>query len=132
MRGARHPAGSLGTGMLAVALVAILASGCGSSSTNSSREGSTKTAAPPGAVVLSCASTPAGVGALRVSGTGCPTGRDVVASWTAKDACATPAGTSRTSCTVGSYRCLTAATERGLAVSCARPGSSISFVAKHR
>jgi hypothetical protein len=131
MRAARHPAISLGAGMLALALVAILASGCGSSGTESSGKGSTtKTAAPPGAAVLACAGTPAGAGALRTSGVGCARGREVVARWTARDACGANAGTSRTSCTVGGYRCLGIATERGLAVSCARPGHSISFVAK--
>jgi hypothetical protein len=134
MRVARHPASSLlATGMLAVALVAVLASGCGSSGPkNSSGEGSTKTAAPPGAAVLACAGAPVGVGALRASGVGCATARRVAAGWTARDTCGANAGTSRTSCTVGGYRCLTTVTERGLAISCARPGRSISFVARRR
>ncbi|HET7485172.1 MAG TPA: hypothetical protein VFJ64_07315 [Solirubrobacterales bacterium] len=134
MRVARHPASSLlATGMLAVALMATLASGCGSSGTkNSSGEGSTKTTAPPGAAVLACTGASGGVGTLRASGVGCATGRQVAAGWTARDACGTNSGTSRTSCTVAGYRCLGIATERGLAVSCARPGRSISFVAKRR
>ncbi len=134
MRGARHPAlFPVAVGLLAVALLAILANGCGSSGTESSGEGSTKTtAAPPGSAVPACADTPAGVEALRASGVGCATGRRIVAGWTAKGACATPAGASRTSCTVGDYHCLGTATDRGLAVSCARPGSSISFVAKRK
>jgi hypothetical protein len=119
--------------MLAVALVAILASGCGSSGTKSSEEGSTtKTAAPPGAAVLACTGAPVGVGTLRASGVGCATSRQVAAGWTAKNACGAHADTSRTSCTVGAYRCLGIATEHGLAVSCTRPGHSISFVAKRR
>lgn len=132
MRGARHPAGSLGTGMLTVALVAILVSGCGSSDTNSSGEGSARTAAPPGAATLSCPSASTDIEALRTSGVGCPTGRLVAAGWTANNACTAHAGTSRTSCTEGGYRCLGITTERGLAVSCARPDRSISFVFKHR
>jgi hypothetical protein len=119
--------------MLAVALLAILASGCGSSGTNSSGEGSTaKTAAPPGAAALACAGAPTGVGALRASGDDCAAGREVAAGWTAKNACGGRAGISRTSCAVGGYRCLGVATEHGLAVNCARPGRSISFVAKRR
>lgn len=129
MRGARHPASSLGTGILTVALVAILASGCGSSDTNSSGGGSTVTAAPPGASALACTGAPTAIETLRTSGVGCPTGRLVAAGWTANNACAAH-GTSRTSCAVGGYRCLGIATERGLAISCARPGRSISFVAK--
>jgi hypothetical protein len=117
-------------GLLAVALIAIPASGCGSSGTESSGGGSTKTAAPLSAAALSCANAPTDIGQLRVSGVDCAAGRDVVAGWAAKDACEAPAAASRTSCTAGGYRCLGIATERGLAVSCAQPGRSISFVAK--
>lgn len=140
MRGARHPAlFPLAAGLLAVALLAILVAGCGSSdtgssdkgsNTGSSDKGSTKTTEPQGAAARACAGTPASVGALRVSGVACATGRDIVAGWTAKGACAAAADSSRTSCTVGAYRCLGTATDRGLAVSCARPGRSISFVVK--
>jgi hypothetical protein len=113
-----------------MALIAILASGCGSSGTETSGEGSTQTAAPPGAAVLACTGAPAGVGALRVSGVNCAMGRQVVVAWTAKKACQAVPGASRTSCTAGAYRCLGIATERGFAISCARPGRSISFVVK--
>jgi hypothetical protein len=130
MRGACQPALSIGAGVLVLALLAILASGCGSSGTGSPGEGSTKTVPPPGAAVRDCAGASASVKELRVSDVGCATGRDVVAGWTAKNACAPPAGASRTSCTVGDYRCLGTATERDLAVSCARPGHSISFVVR--
>jgi hypothetical protein len=130
MRGARHSALTVAAALLAVALLAILASGCGSTSTEPSGAGSTKTAAPPGAVVPVCTGGPASIGTLRVSGVACTTGREVAAGWSATNACSTPAGASRTSCTVGGYRCLGTVTEHGLAVSCARPGRSISFVAK--
>jgi hypothetical protein len=132
MRAARHPAlFPVAAGLLAIALLAIPVTGCGSADTGSSGEGSTKTTAPPGAAVLACSGTPAGAGALRASGVTCDTGRNVVAGWAAKAACAAPAGSSRTSCTVGAYRCLGVAANRGLTVSCARPGRSISFVIKH-
>jgi hypothetical protein len=132
MRGARHRALAIEVCVLGAALLAILASGCGSSSTETAGERSTKTAAPPGTAVQSCSGTSTGVGRLRVSGAGCATGRQVVAGWTSKKACATRAGASRTSCSVGAYRCLGAATERGLAVSCARAGRSVSFVVIRR
>jgi len=46
-------------------------------------------------------------------------------------ACAPFGGASRSSCSVyGGYRCLGAVTDRGVAVSCARTGSSVAFVAK--
>ena len=131
MRGARHPAlFPAAAGLCAVALLAILASGCGSSSTESSGAGSTETLAQPGVATLACTDAPADAGALRVSGVDCATGREVVTGWTAKNACAAPVNASRTSCTVGDYRCLGTATRRGLAVSCARAGHSISFVVK--
>jgi len=132
MRGARHPAGSLGIGLLAVALLAIFACGCGSSGTETPGEGSTKTASPPGASVQRCSGTSAGVDMLRVSGASCATGHEVVAGWSSKKACVTRPGASRTSCAVGAYRCLGAVTERGLAVSCARPGRSVSFIVTRR
>jgi hypothetical protein len=119
--------------MVAVALLAILSSGCGSSSTESSgEETSAKTATPPGAVVPVCTAATANVGAMRVSGVSCATGRKVAAGWSSKSACSTPSGASRTSCKVGAYRCLGITTERGLVVSCARPRRSISFIAKRK
>jgi hypothetical protein len=132
MRGARHPALPLAASLLAVALLATLAGGCSSSSTNAAGEGSTKTAAPPGAVVPVCTAAPAGVATLRVSGVDCAKGREVVSAWIAKSACRAVPGASRTSCTADTYRCLGATTELGLAVSCSRPGRSISFVSRRK
>jgi hypothetical protein len=132
MRAARHPALSVAAAILTVALLATMTNGCGSSGTEAEVEGSTKSASPPGASVRRCAGTSASLRGPRVTGASCATGRQVVAGWTSKKACATRAGDSRTSCSVGGYRCLATATERGLAVSCARPGRSISFVAKRR
>jgi hypothetical protein len=75
--------------------------------------------------------TVAGTEALRVTGIGCDVGRGVVAAWAGKSECAPAAGASRSSCSVyGEYRCLAAATDRGVSVSCARPGGSAAFVAK--
>lgn len=78
----------------------------------------------------SCKDTVAGTGQLRVTGIGCDAGRGVVAAWIGEPACSNPADTSRFSCPVEGYRCLGAATERGIAVSCSRSGSSIAFLAK--
>jgi hypothetical protein len=129
----RHPLPAL----VAVALVAVAVGGCGSSGAGSSSEqamessgSATTSTAPAGASAQACAGAVRGIATLRVAGVGCATGRGVVASWSDKPACAGPAGASRVSCTVEGYRCLGAATDRGLAVSCARPGRSISFVAR--
>jgi hypothetical protein len=50
--------------------------------------------------------------------------------WQRQRSCAKPSAASRTSCLTRSYRCLSARTDRGIAVSCSRPGQSIAFVAR--
>lgn len=127
MRCARHPL-SLASIALALAL-SVAASGCGSSDTDESTPPSNE-GAPAGATAKSCSGAIAGTESLRVTGVDCAIGRGVVAAWTDHKAC-TPVGeASRTFCTVGEYRCLGAISDRGVAVSCARPGRSISFVAR--
>ena len=123
--------------LLATALCAALIGGCGSSGGDSSEAGGGEPTArartpeaPPGASARSCGNTTVkGTETLRVTGIGCDTGRGVVAAWAGDEACSSPAGESRYSCSVGEYRCLGAATAQGIAVSCSRPGSSISFLA---
>lgn len=131
---ARHPL-SLALAVLAAGLFALLGSGCGASDetteSGSSSGGAASTSKPPaGAAARDCAAAVAGISRLRVTEVDCPTGQDVVFGWDEKGSCRAPAGASRVSCNVGGYRCLGAATESGLAVSCARPGHSVSFVAK--
>ena len=115
--------------------VGVLVVGCGSSNDESST-GATSEAtatvpdAPPGATAQECGNTTvAGTSQLRVTGVGCPVGRGIVASWSKNDACT--AADSRPACTVNrGYRCIAARTDAGLAVSCARSGRSLSFIAK--
>jgi hypothetical protein len=134
---ARHPL-SLALVLLVASPFATLVSSCGSSGESSSSSsspggGGAATATPPapaGASAQSCAGTVAGVSRLRVTGAGCAVGRGVTAVWANESACATPPGASRVSCRVKRYHCLGAATDRGLAVSCAGPGRSISFDAR--
>lgn len=110
--------------------------GCGSSDEapgGSDSTGGTSaptSTAPEGATVQACGGAIAGVSQLRASGVGCPVARGIVASWETKRDCEAAAGVSRTACSIGRYRCLGTATERGLAVSCAAAGGSISFIAK--
>jgi predicted small secreted protein len=125
------------TRVLALVLVAaaFLAAGCGSSS-GSGNESSTATATepaggPPGAAAQSCKVTVRDVGALRATGVSCQTAAQVAAGWTASTGCAPSGNSSRTSCSIGRYRCLSLAADRGIAVSCAAPGHSVSFLA-HR
>jgi hypothetical protein len=125
---------------LPFALAALLVAGCGSSSDSESETGggpssrpavtTTSPTAPPGAGAESCGNTTvAGTSQLQASGVGCAIGRGIVAAWANDASCA--AATSRPSCTVyDGYRCIGARTDAGIAVSCARPGRSVSFVAK--
>jgi hypothetical protein len=122
---------------LAALAAAFAATGCGSSGGDSSRSSerttatATTPAAPPGASARSCEGTVAGTGAVRVTGVGCDVGRALVAAWAGKPSCSSPAGESRFSCSVyRGYRCLGAAVEGGIAVSCSRPGSSVAFIAR--
>jgi hypothetical protein len=132
---ARQPP-SLALVVLAVSLLAALGGGCGSSDEtteggSTGGESATTSTAPAGAAAQSCAGAVGDIGRLRVTGVGCSPGRDVAVGWGKKSACRQPAGASRVSCSVEDYRCLGVATDRGVAVSCAKPGRSISFVAKH-
>jgi hypothetical protein len=125
--------------LLALAALTVTATtGCGSSGNGGAESDEAKTTAtattppaPPGASARSCEGTVAGTGEVRVTGIGCDVGRGVVAAWANKPDCSVTPGATRFSCAVlGGYRCLGAATDRGFAVSCARPGSSVAFVAK--
>lgn len=126
--------------LVAAALLAVLAPGCGSGDSGSESSPApdrnpTATAttppAPPGASARACEDTAAGTEQLRVTGIGCDVGRGVVAAWTGKPSCAPGNEASRVSCAVrDGYSCLGATTERGIAVSCSAPGRSIAFVAK--
>jgi hypothetical protein len=126
--------------LLVVAALAAATSGCGSSdggsgygSRDSTEDSPTATAttpdAPPGASARTCDSGVPGTEEVRVTGIGCDAGLRVVAAWAAEPSCSTPAGGSRFSCSVSdSYRCLGTSTDRGIAVSCARPGASVAFI----
>ncbi|HEY5815579.1 MAG TPA: hypothetical protein VIS95_04480 [Solirubrobacterales bacterium] len=125
----------------ALLILAATAAGCGDSDGggyggDAGGQAPTATAttppAPPGASARDCGETTvAGTEGLRVTGVGCDVGRGVVATWMNAPGCIPDGGASRSSCTVHrDYRCLAAATDRGLAVSCARPGSSIAFFAR--
>lgn len=126
---ARHLSASIGACVLAAALIGLFATGCGSSeSESSSDEAPQSRPAPPGANARSCTVSVRGVSELRATGAVCSTAAEVAAAWAAERGCKLAAKASRGACTVGRYRCLATTSERGLAVSCARPGRSISFV----
>ena len=123
--------------LFAVLAIAAAIAGCGSSSEQTGTTeppASTSTVpvseAPVGVRAQSCKGTSAAASEIRVTGVSCAAGRSTVAAWSRERSCSSPAGTSRTSCKVGKLTCLGAATDRGVAVTCAGVGRSISFVGK--
>jgi hypothetical protein len=127
----------LATPLAIVALAAALLAGCGSSSHGGSDAASSTAApkaggsgAPAGASARACVIDAAGASALRVTGVSCGTGQKTATAWQRDASCKPARGGSEAGCTVGAYRCIATATDRGLAVSCARRGHSIAFTAK--
>lgn len=126
--------------LLVLATLASSAAGCGSDGSGSGygpkdssapTAAATTPAAPPGATARACDGGPPGSEQLRVTGVDCDTGREVAAAWTDAPACAPASGASRSACSAGDgYRCGAATVERGIAVSCARRGASVAFVAE--
>lgn len=129
--------------LLLALIAAALAVGCGSdesSETTSGRSGTETTQAhesgaggaksPVGVRARSCTVTASDYEMLRVTGVDCRAGAKVAAGWTEGPGCRPAPGESRAACSVGEFRCLTAAVGRGLAVTCARPERSVAFIAK--
>jgi hypothetical protein len=121
-------AGKIGRSLAPLATVALLAAalvlaGCGSSGETTQRA---TRQAPVGSSVTSChddlLSEPA-----RAAGASCGEARSVATRWVHSRSCMSSSGESRGSCTLGGFGCLSARTGRGFAVSCARPGRTISF-----
>jgi hypothetical protein len=126
----------LATPLAIVALAAALLGGCGGSSGDGSDSDTTTaprasgSSAPAGATAKSCPTRSADAKDLRATGLGCKQGRQLMEEWTHSESCAAPPDSSRSSCSLGPYRCLAAATDRGLTVSCARSGQSVAFTVK--
>lgn len=126
----------LATRLVIVALAAALLSGCGSSSDEGTETAARTSSAadssstPVGASAKSCRARSADTRGLRATGVSCKEARRLLADWNASKSCAAPADASRSSCSLGSYRCLAAATDRGLTVSCARSGQSVAFTVR--
>jgi hypothetical protein len=121
-----------------VALTLALLSGCGSSDGDSDSASvpqptpkASGSPAPAGAAAHSCAVKAGSASGLRATGIPCERAKRLAAAWVRNKGCAPADGASRSSCKLeGDYDCLTAVTDRGLAVSCARPGSSVAFTVK--
>jgi hypothetical protein len=123
---------------LAIAALTIaLLSGCGSPA-DGGDSGSISTApeagagkAPAGASAHECSGRAGEATALRATGVSCAQAEQLARAWAKDPGCAPGEGASRSSCRLeGDYDCLAAATGRGLAVSCARPGGSVAFTVR--
>jgi hypothetical protein len=135
------------TALAAIVLcAALLAAGCGGGSSGGSNstaapeggggtsggEGPKKATAPnapAGSKVVACEEGAAEVEGLRATAVDCGTADRIMRRWQNHRSCALAEGASRGSCALGSFRCQAVRTEAGAAVSCARPGGDIAFVA---
>lgn len=121
-----------------VVLTAMVIAGCGSDDGDESTTGpepATTSAKPPpaapaGATAKACDTHAVDAEALRVTGGSCGEGRKTMFAWQRAESCGVIGDTSRGACSVNSYRCLSLQVDPGLAVSCARSGRSIVFIAK--
>jgi hypothetical protein len=124
----------LAVALATVVLAAALAAGCGDSSVEpgESRTGTVTSVEPGpiGASARSCGAQAADVEGLRATGIPCELARRAMYGWQRETSCALATGASRGSCQIRSYRCQAVRAGRGLAVSCARPGQSVAFLAK--
>jgi hypothetical protein len=123
-----------------VLCAALLAAGCGGGGSGGSGStappagagGTPKKAtapnAPAGSKVVACKESAAGIGGLRAAAIDCRSARDVAGGWGRDQACALREGESRGSCSVEGFRCQAVRTDRGAAVSCARPGGDVAFI----
>ncbi|HUB99977.1 MAG TPA: hypothetical protein VMS11_09155 [Solirubrobacterales bacterium] len=120
-----------------IALAAAVFAGCGGSSESDSTETGSGAApqggaatAPAGASAAKCDVNVAEVEAVRATGISCGETKAVLLAWQRNNGCVGSQGISHVACTVRSYRCIATRTERGVSVSCSKPGRSIAFTSK--
>jgi hypothetical protein len=119
---------------LAVLAAALLVAGCGGGSSSSSSSTAPQNApkqatspnAPAGSRVTSC-----GEGTqLRATAVSCETARAMVGAWEQSQGCAPTIGASRSSCSLGRFRCQAVQVDQGISVSCAAPAGDVAFLVK--
>jgi hypothetical protein len=121
---------------LAVLTAALLVAGCGggsgSSSSSTAPEGTAPKAtspnAPAGSKVVSCGENRMEIKGLRATAVDCATARTTMKHWVSSHVCTLGNG-SRSSCSLGGFRCQAVKVEKGAAVSCAGPQGDVAFIA---
>lgn len=122
---------------VAAALAVLLAAGCGGGSGSGESAGSSSTVpkasapnAPAGSKVVSCTEGREEASDLRATAVDCDVARATMRSWQSSHTCTLGAHGSRSSCSVGDFRCQAARVQHGAEVSCAQPGGDVSFITK--
>jgi hypothetical protein len=129
--------------VLVVLAVALLVGGCGGGSgggsTSTEPEGGATEGAPPpkatspnapaGSKVVSCAENRMEAIQLRATEVDCGTARDTMRRWVSSHACTLGDG-SRSSCSLGGFRCQAVKVGKGAAVSCAGPEGDVAWIAR--
>ncbi len=118
------------TPIVVLALLLAALSGCGGSSGKTgatTSPGASSSTSPAGASVRACPLDAGGVKRLRATGVSCGEAQSLAAAWRRSSGCPAAPGSSHSACTVRGYRCIGTVTDRGLAVSCSRPGRAVSF-----
>lgn len=126
---------SVATVLAVLVAAALFVAGCGGGgsegSSSTGQEGGAKKAtapnAPAGSKVISCSG---GAMQLRATALDCGTARTTMQHWERSHACGLGGGDSRGSCSLGGFRCQAVKVDRGVAVSCAKPGADVAFLAK--
>jgi hypothetical protein len=129
------------TALAAIVLcAALLAAGCGGGDSGGSNttappagggetpKKATAPNAPAGSKVVACKEGAADVEGLRVTAIDCGTADRIMRRWENHRSCSLAAEASRGSCSLGAFRCQAVKADRGVAVSCARPGGDIAFI----
>lgn len=117
---------------LAVLATALLVAGCGGGSSGGSSSTAPKKAtapnAPAGSRVISCGENQMEIKQLRATTVDCRAARTAMKQWVRSHACTLGNG-SRSSCSLGGFRCQAVKVDKGASVSCAAPGGDVSFIA---
>jgi hypothetical protein len=129
---------------LAITSAGLLVAGCGGGSGSSSSSstpagagaepGAPKKAtapnAPAGSKVVACKEAADDDSGLRATAVDCGTARQTMRRWASSHACTLGKSGSRSSCSLGTFRCQAVRVGRGASVSCARSGADVAFIAK--